>query len=151
MFWWLKNLAPVCILFAAAPAEALSPAEKAKCDSVQTDELIDAPILRLVRAGQSFSATAMPGEINPLPYNSVIEFKSKNPDCCEVLPEIPGDFPVRIQRLGSPYQSPPRIFAVGLRYFEASKNGLINRHKIYLVSCLGKIETEEQLLNKMEE
>jgi hypothetical protein len=147
----LNNLALGFTLLAASPVGALTPAEEAQCQSVQTNELIDAPIHRLVRAGQSFSSTGKPRELNPLPYRSVVEFKSKNPDCCQILPQIPGDYPLQIQRLGTPYENPPRVYAIRLHYLENSARGPVDKYKTYLVSCLSEVGTETQLLKRFEE
>jgi hypothetical protein len=146
----LSGLALAFFIAAAMPVAALTPAEKAKCENIKAEEVINAAILRLVQAGQSFSKRP-PDEVNPLPYSSLAEFKSANPDCCEILTRIPSDFPLRIQKLGRPIEGGARAFAVALRYLKYTPKGPHQRYETYLVDCLGEQVTETKLLLKMED
>jgi hypothetical protein len=124
---------------ASVSAKALSADEKIHCQSIPDRALIEGAAARYVQAGIAHENGDQRTESNPWRYTSVSNFLKINPDCCEVLANIPGDYSPETQNLGAPYFDPPRLYAVRMAFKEwRSNNDTFIRHEVILVDCLGK-------------
>ncbi len=115
------------------------------CRRITEAEIVDGAVQWLVDVGHYYDRNlGSPGlsDINPYPYPSVAEFKAQNPDCCQVLPRIPGDFPVATQKLGEENNGYRSLFAVKMVFLENTKTGFKKRHDTLLINCFGKRPTK---------
>jgi hypothetical protein len=147
----MRYVLPLVFVVCANDAHALTTQEKLDCAQVSQEHLVDAAIRDIVNASGAISQRAKGDAHDFLPYRSIAEFKVKNPDCCEVLPNIPGDFDPAVQKLGGRFLKPPRVYAVRMSYFEARKDGDTKVYKTSLISCLGKSGSEYEIIKRMGE
>lgn len=117
----------------------LSAGEEALCKSVSPEALIEGAADHYVQAGIAHETGHQRTQSNPWRYTSVSNFLEINPDCCEVLPNIPGDFSPKAQSLGAPHSDPPRLYAVRMAFTEwGSDEDTFTKHEVVLVNCFGK-------------
>jgi hypothetical protein len=125
------------------------------CKYTANDQIIDVMISDLVRSYRKFQSasstdlkncqTYYPPKkscVNPFPYVSVEDFKTKNPNCCKVLDKIPGDaaWSTRPNIRGEKY---PKMYLIEYDYaeFREGDDGLpeVHRRKTNTTyDCFGK-------------
>lgn len=142
----LYGLVLATSLVAPGAALALDIGDKAPgyaeaCRKITETEIIDGAIEWFVDIGNYYNRhRGNPGlsEVNPYPYSTVAEFKAKNPDCCQILPQIPGDFPAATQKLGKENAGYRSLFAVKMAFLENTRTGLKKRYDTLLINCFGQ-------------
>lgn len=123
----------------ASSYKVLSADEEVRCRNLPSRAIIETAIKRYVDAGIAFENARQPNENNPWRYSSINNFIEINPDCCEVLGRIPGDYSIESQRLGAPYSDPARLYAVKMAFKEwQSDNSTFTRYDVILINCLGE-------------
>ena len=123
------------------------------CALTTDAQVIDAAISTVVRSGTLFQRSMSAGDcpmspkpkltcFNSFPYFSVPQFKAKNPDCCKVLKQIPGEEPMtyRPHIRGEKY---PKMYVVQMDFeaFSEGKTGLpspYTHHDIVTLNCFGE-------------
>ncbi|MBX5165249.1 MULTISPECIES: hypothetical protein [unclassified Rhizobium] len=124
---------------ASFSAKALSAEEEIRCKSVTHEALIAGAADRYVQAGIAHEIGHQRTASNPWRYTSVSNFLAINPDCCEVLVTVPGDYSPETQSLGAPHSDPPRLYAVRIAFKEwRSDEDTFTRREVVLVNCFGK-------------
>ncbi|MBY3266350.1 hypothetical protein HFO15_32695 [Rhizobium laguerreae] len=124
---------------ASFSAKVLSAEEETRCKSASHAALIEGAADRYVQAGIAHEIGHQRTENNPWRYTSVSNFLEVNPDCCEVLANIPGDYSPKAQSLGAPHSDPPRLYAVRMAFKEwRSDEDTFTKHEVVLVNCFGK-------------
>jgi hypothetical protein len=126
------------------------------CTIKVNQEFIDVAIKDIVRIGSydySLNSSgrcrhlggrlSAPPCINPFPYHSVQEFKDVNPNCCKLLPSVPGGFPPEASRkLSNKRDGKKRLVELVFRAVSKDRAGKIYsyQHKsLKIVSCLGVV------------
>ncbi|MEP3279373.1 MAG: hypothetical protein ABJN26_06090 [Stappiaceae bacterium] len=118
-------------------------ASAALCSLSSDREIVDAVIERYVQLGASQRAyiaegrcppgsghLAQPPCVNYYPYSSVEDFREKNPDCCSILTDIPGD-EAHTYRPNIRGEKNPKMYLVNVQFNAWSKrsNGTIYSYK----------------------
>lgn len=149
-FWFVYAPLTILVLFAADEMkDRPTPAELAACASISEDELIAIAARRFVGNGEKYRISQDgKREINPFPYADIEDLKRKNPGCCRVLPRISRDYPFEVQRLGAPYQNPPKAYDVQLEFFIARPGGNKKKYDGALVDCLGYAGSGPEAISK---
>lgn len=148
LFW--SNWAILCVGFAwimKPPVDSelsylpppLSPLREAKCRAIDKGKIVESVIDDYVETAKLLSESDPNGK-QSLRYTSPRDFMEENPDCCELLDRIPGDYSIKTQRLGAPHSDPPRLFAVRVSYKVWAPDDTTSvRTKVRLVDCFGRI------------
>ena len=117
----------------------LSPLREAECRAIDKGKIIESAIGYYVKSSMNLSESD-PNEKHYLRYTSLRDFMGNNPNCCEVLDRIPGDYSIKTQRLGAPHSDPPRLYAVRVSYkVWAPDDTTSTRTQVRLVDCFGNV------------
>ncbi|MBB3453156.1 hypothetical protein FHT86_001412 [Rhizobium sp. BK313] len=120
----------------------MSSEQEFQCQNITSQAVVEGAIRRFVEAGVSIGKQRDRTGSNPWRYTSVANFMEINPDCCELLERIPGDYSIETQRLGAPHSNPPRLYAVRLAFKEwTSDERTFTQRTVVLVNCFGKAGT----------
>lgn len=152
----LKKVALIILLAIQSSAGlAQEAANSPVCPKIGDNQVIMAAIDFYVTAGRQFNDNILKGDcsvfqrtadggcINPFPYLTREDFERKNPNCCRVLTDIPGDYPVDIR----PYiigEKSPKIYLVNMKFNAVSRNSVgmprfDPRNVIEAVDCFGRV------------
>jgi hypothetical protein len=147
-------IVPLCLLGAGCDEGPAKITNSEPCRLTTEQQVIDAAIAYIVEGSISFQKSVDRGECagiggppcyNSFPYKSIEEFKQKNPGCCRILPNIPGDEPMTY-RPNIRGEKHPKMYLVAMNFeaFTRDREGDRQirpyRHDMILtISCHGTV------------